>query len=342
VLPLASVAQIMAASAVDDRMSWLVCEVTRARFARLNGTLARAVDCAEPWLADIGRHLIDAGGKQLRPALLMVSAGFGSGALDEEALQQAAAAIELLHIATLYHDDVMDRSPLRRGVPTLNARYGDATAVTAGTFLLARATILLAGLGDELAQWLARGALSLALGQLLETENAYNTEHQVDAYLRIAARKTAALFELPCRVGALLSCASDEVTQALAVYGRALGMAFQAADDALDISATTGRLGKMTGTDLREGVYGLPVLLALSQGGVVAAELREILERDEPDETDAARACRLLQDSGAVPAALRIAQDYSRRAAEAAYQLPPGAPRSSLMYLTRYAVSRTS
>ncbi|MEV0388477.1 polyprenyl synthetase family protein [Nonomuraea sp. NPDC050643] len=320
-------------------MTWLTCEPARRLLLRLDDLLADSARCNDADLAEVARHLLRRRGKRLRPALLFVAAGFGPGG-DERALLRAAAAIELLHLATLYHDDVMDRADTRRGVRTANARWGDAQAVTAGTFLFARATRLLDELDPRVARWAGQGAVELALGQLQETESAYDLDHQIVSYLRVAARKTGALFELPCRAGALLGGAGEEDLECLAVYGRALGLAFQAMDDVLDFTADESALGKRLGTDLREGVYGLPVLIALQRPG--AAELRGVLEIDDPDDDDLARAHGLIAESGALTHARAVAGDYSGQAVAAALRLPGGPARQSLIDLSQYVLLRAN
>lgn len=311
------------------------------------GELDGVIDCEDAQLGELAAYLVRRGGKRLRPALLFLAFGAGAqevahavAAAEEGRLLRAAAAVELLHVATLYHDDVMDRAEIRRGAQTINMREGDASAVTAGTFIFARAMGVLAEMDGQLAGWAGQSALALALGQLQEAENAYNVDHRLESYLQIAARKTAALFELACRAGVHLAGAGPEVTEAVGLYGRALGLAFQAADDALDITASQPAMGKAPGADLREGVYALPVLLALQRDTPEADRLRAILRSDDLTETDQREAARLVTASGGVIGAASIAQEYAHQAVGHLARLADGEAKSSLVRLAGYVVLR--
>ncbi|MFI9586601.1 polyprenyl synthetase family protein [Streptomyces sp. NPDC052236] len=258
----------------------------------------------------------------------------------EADLLRMAAAVELLHVASLYHDDVMDRAASRRGGHTANALWGQATAVTAGTFVVARAMRLLSRLDPQLAAWAGDSALALSVGQLQEVENAHYLGHRLESYTRIAARKTAVLFELSCRAGAYLAGAGQAGIDALGRYGRCVGMAFQAADDMLDITSTTAALGKRAGSDLREGVYGLPVLIALSQNSPASRRLRVLLGRSDLSETDVAQAHQLISESGGVIGAGNIAHNYAHQAVAHISELHDSAAKRSLVGLTHYIVLR--
>lgn len=317
-------------------MSWVTYEPCVRRMERLGPLLEEVLGSEDAHLSEVARHLVTQGGKRLRPALVFLSAEFGP-VTGEDALLRAAAAIELLHVATLYHDDVMDRAGTRRGVPSANSRWGQAAAVTAGTYVFARAVRLLGELDRPLAEWVGQGVLALALGQLQETENAYNPDHQIDRYLDVAAKKTASLFELPCRVGAALSGADEETGEVLGLYGRALGLAFQAVDDVLDLTADAATLGKRPGADLREGVYGLPALLALTHGGE-RDRLRALLTLDEPGDADLAEARDLILGSGAVEHAGAIAERHAAQAVSAALRLPGRPARQALIELCHHVV----
>ncbi|MFI6457057.1 polyprenyl synthetase family protein [Streptosporangium amethystogenes] len=322
-----------------DTDRWLTHAPAGALLASLDGVLEDVLRCEDARLADAAAHLVRRGGKRLRPALLFLASAFGSGA-EERDLLRVAAAIELLHVAALYHDDVMDRAESRRGTPTVNAMRGDAEAVTAGTFVFARAIRVLTGVDGRLASWASQSVLALSLGQMQEAENTYNLDHRLESYVQIAARKTAALFELSCRAGAHLAGAGPEAIEGLGLYGRALGLAFQAADDALDVTAQEATLGKLPGTDLREGVYGLPVLLTLHQNTPEADNLRQVLRRDELTTSDQAEAYRRVVAAGGVNGAFTIAQEYAHQAATHIAGLSGGEAKDSLVRLTSYVVLR--
>jgi len=318
---------------------WLTHAPAADLLTALDPVLREVLRCQDERLAEAAAHLVRRGGKRLRPALLFLSAAFGPQPAGVELLQ-VAAAVELLHVAALYHDDVMDRAGTRRGAATVNALRGDAEAVTAGTFVFARAMRLLTQVDGVLAAWAGQSVLALSLGQMQEAENTYNLEHRLDSYTQIAARKTAALFELACRSGAHLSGATPDTIEALGLYGRALGMAFQAVDDTLDVTAREETLGKHPGTDLREGVYGLPVLLALHRDSPHADNLRQVLRRDSLTPADQAEACHYIALSGGISGAFHIARDYAHRAAAQLSGLPRGQAADSLIRLTHYVVMR--
>jgi geranylgeranyl pyrophosphate synthase len=285
-------------------------------------------------------ELVARGGKRLRPALLLLTATVGN-ARDMDRLLPAAAALELIHVASLYHDDVMDRAPLRRGSPSVNARWGNTMATLAGTYLFARACAVLSMLGPEANRIVAEATAELCAGQVRELENAYNVQMEEALHFDILAKKTATLFELPCRLGALLSGADEEHLQAAAEYGRSLGVAFQLTDDALDLTGEVDETGKATGTDVREGIYSLAVLRTLRRNDAVAAELRLVLSRACLSNTEVLKARRLVRDTGAVSEALDEARAYAARALAAARELPVGPARMSLIQLASYAVERS-
>ena len=319
--------------------AWLVCEQTRSTAAKLDDVLRSAASAEDLQLRVMALHLIDGGGKRLRPLLLLLAASFGRAPQDR--LLRGAAALELLHVASLYHDDVMDRAPLRRSAPSTNARWGNTSAAVAGIYLFARAGSLLASLGDEANRLASEASVTLCRGQLQEVENAFNLELMEEEHLEILRQKTATLFELPCRLGALLAGASAGRAAALAGYGRSLGLAFQLVDDALDLTAQAPALGKATGNDLREGVYSLPVLRALHRPDALGRELRAILSLARPGEAELERALQLVRESGAVAEALALARAHADAAVAALQKLPDGPPRRSLVRLADSAPSRT-
>ena len=234
-------------------------------------------------------HLIAAGGKRLRPCLALASAtgGHRSATPDDH---QGAVAVELVHLASLYHDDVMDEALVRRNVESVNARWGNLVAIVAGDFLLARSAELAASLGTEVAGLLAHTLGLLCQGQLTEVRAAFDPGRTVQDYLGTIEGKTAALMSTSCRIGAITGGRARSEVDALTEYGRAFGVLFQIRDDILDVVASAEELGKPAGQDLAEGVYTLPVLLALDDP-VTGPELRPLLGQplDQP-ERDKARA----------------------------------------------------
>ncbi len=317
---------------------WLLCPRTRAALGELDAVLEEAVTAHDVQLRLMALHVIERGGKRLRPALLILSGTLG--AAERAELLRAAAALELTHVASLYHDDVMDRAPLRRSGASTNARWGNPQAAFAGTYLFARASELWASLGPLPNQLASRTAVDLCLGQLHEVERAYDLNIEEADHLKILEQKTATLFELPCRMGALLAGAPEDSTEAVARYGRALGLAFQLADDALDLTGDAAQIGKAAGNDLREGVYSLSVLRALDSPGA-GEGLRELLGQVSLDDDDVRAAVELVRGSGTIEEVLALARSYAAQAEEALTGLPDGPAVQSLHRLAGFAVERS-
>lgn len=232
---------------------------------------------AHPLVAEAATHLIAAGGKRLRPALVLLSARAGrapGGATD-----LAAASVELVHLATLYHDDVMDEAQVRRGVPTAHSKWGIEVAVLAGDYLFACGSSLGADAGGEVPGVLARAIAEVCEGQIVETESLNDPDRAIEDHLWTIDRKTGALFRAACELGASTGHVSAERRASLIAYGRHLGRAFQLVDDLLDLVGDPATLGKAPGTDLKEGVFTYAVLTACRRD----ASLRELLRGGERD-----------------------------------------------------------
>ena len=319
---------------------WLVCDQSRSALARLEPELKRAAFASDLQLRVLALYLLEQGGKRLRPALVFLGGRFGRWTENE--LLSAAAAMELIHVASLYHDDIMDRATLRRNVPSANARWGNSLAVLGGTYLVARAMARLCQLGRVANRLASEAAISLASGQLLEVENAYNLEITEEQHLEILQRKTGVLFELPLRLGACLACAAPEHCEKLASYGRQIGLAFQIIDDTLDLTASTQEMKKETGTDLREGVYSLAVLTALKSTPSVGSKLRSILNKMTLSDGDFAAVRELLSESDAVNRALEFARRCVDNALRDIQGLPGGPARDSLQHLAGFVLNRRS
>lgn len=311
--------------------------------------LLRAHAAAElPFVQEASRYLIDAGGKRFRPMLVLLAGALGGTPADDQ-LAKAGVIVELVHISTLYHDDVIDAADVRRGAPAAHVRWSNTVAILTGDYLLARASELSAELGVEVTRVMARTIAALCAGQIREVQasgaarahGAEPVEADREHYLAVIAEKTASLIASSCRLGALLSGQDETAVEALTAYGHRLGMAFQLADDVLDIAGDEAESGKVPGTDLKEGVQTLPVLLALGQEGA-GSELAELLA--DPSDPNVAKALALLR---AHPA-LELARDAARlEAAEAkaaldAFRGRAGAEAAveALDWLADYAVER--
>ena len=286
---------------------------------RLEPELRAAVISGDGFLDEVTTHLIDAGGKRLRPCLAIAAATGGGAAAGADDLQ-GAIAVELVHLASLYHDDVMDEATVRRNVESVNARFGNLVAIVAGDFLLARSAEIAASLGTEVAGLLANTLGRLCQGQVSEMRSAFSTGRSEEEYFAAIAGKTAALMATSCRIGALTAGRPRTDVEALTTYGQRFGMLFQLRDDVLDCVASEEELGKPAGQDLAEGIYTLPVLRAL-QDPETGRELRPLLGQplDQP-ERDKARA--IVAGSPAIEATLAVGRRYAGEAEEAAEAVP--------------------
>jgi heptaprenyl diphosphate synthase len=295
--------------------------VTETDLARLEECLRESVLGEDPFLNEVASHLIDAGGKRLRPALTLAAAGLSPQGLTQESFL-GGVSVELVHLASLYHDDVMDEATRRRSVESVNARWGNLIAIVAGDFLLARSAEIAAGLGPEVAGLLASTLARLCQGQVAEVRAAFQVERDEDDYLTAIANKTAALMSTACRVGGITAGLDRSMVDELTVFGEAFGMVFQLRDDVLDVIATEEQLGKTPGQDLAEGIYTLPVQRALLDREHGPA-LRDVLGKPLTEhERESARA--MVASSPGIAAATDMARVYADRAAESALRLGNG------------------
>ena len=282
-----------------------------ADLARVEAALRRAVQADDPFLSQVAGHLIPAGGKRLRPALALCAGQLDGGPAHDDVVM-GACAVELVHLGSLYHDDVMDEARTRRNVESVNARWGNLVAILAGDFLLARASEIAASLGTEVAGLLAATIGRLCEGQVLELSQTFDVDRSEDAYLSSIAGKTAALMATACRIGGLTASAPRPAIEALTAYGQRIGMVFQIVDDILDVVATEEELGKPAGNDLVEGVYTLPVIRALADADAGQA-LRRLLG-GPVDAATVEQARALVRADGAVGSALEVARRYAGEA----------------------------
>jgi heptaprenyl diphosphate synthase len=281
---------------------------------RLESALRQSVVSDDPFLAEVAGHLIGAGGKRLRPALAVAVAAAGGATTTDDVLQ-GGVAVELVHLGSLYHDDVMDEATSRRGVESVNARWGNLVAILAGDFLLARASEIAASLGTEVAGLLAATIGRLCEGQVGELKTAFSVERTEEQYLASITGKTASLLATACRIGALSAGLDRPTVDAVTTFGEALGMVFQIRDDILDVVGTEAELGKPAGNDLVEGVYTLPVIRALAHP-TAGPELRQLLGRplDVPERN---KARDIVRASDGVEQSMAVARTYADRATAA-------------------------
>jgi heptaprenyl diphosphate synthase len=288
---------------------------------RLEPLLVESVVTGDGFLDEVTTHLLAAGGKRLRPVLALATATSGTSEASREDLL-GAVAVELVHLASLYHDDVMDEATVRRNVESVNARFGNLVAIVAGDFLLARSAEIAAGLGTEIAALLAATLGELCQGQVAEVHAAFQIARSRDEYSRAIAGKTASLMATSCRIGALTGGLPRDQVEAFTAFGRSFGMVFQVRDDILDVIGNEAELGKPAGQDLAEGIYTLPVLLALADPAS-GPELRPLLGQPlGPPERDKARS--IVAESGAIGDSVGVARAYAEQAAAAGSGAAPG------------------
>ena len=278
-----------------------------ADLGRLETLLAESVVIGDEYLDSVTTHLIYAGGKRLRPMLAIASA---TGGAREATLDDllGGVALELMHLASLYHDDVMDEADVRRSVDSVNARYGNLVAIVAGDYLMARSAAIAADLGTEIAGLLARTLAWLTRGQVSEVRTTYSIERSEADYFEAIEGKTASLMASSCRVGAITAGRDAREVEALTEFGRSLGVIFQLRDDVMDLVAVDGELGKPAGQDLAEGIYTLPTLVALDDSAV-GAELSELLG-GPLDDDERERARKMVVSTDGIAETLKVATEH--------------------------------
>ena len=292
-----------------------------------------------PFVTEASRHLVQAGGKRFRPLLVLLAAQLGDP--HATGVVPSAVVVELTHLATLYHDDVMDEAALRRGAASANARWDNTVAILTGDFLFARASDILADLGPECVRIQARTFERLVTGQIRETIGPADDDDPVEHYLSVLADKTGSLIATSGQFGAMLSGADDESVRMMTRFGEQIGIAFQLADDLLDLTGDQAASGKRPGTDLREGVATLPVLLLRRDATQSDAALLELVSGDLTDDGKVAEAIAALRDHPATQAARAEVRRFADAARETVDPLPPGPVKDALVELCDVVVTRT-
>jgi heptaprenyl diphosphate synthase len=316
----------------------------RERLVQVEERLADAVHQADPLADEASRHLVVAGGKRVRPMLTLLSSHLGDPTRSE--VVEAAVVVELTHLATLYHDDVMDSAPMRRGAPSAHEVWGNTVAILTGDLLFARASLLVSALGTEAVRIQAKTFERLCLGQLHETVGPRQGEDPVSHYVQVLADKTGSLIATSARFGAMFAGCDPHVENVLIRYGERVGVAFQLADDVIDLTSDGATTGKTPGTDLREGVPTLPVLLARRHAAEHrdAASLRlvHLLDGDLSDDAALAETVGLLRDHPATAQARAEAVRWAQQAVDALEPLPASPARHALQAFADAVVDRTS
>jgi heptaprenyl diphosphate synthase len=308
--------------------------------ARIEQLMHDELSRADELMSEAVQHLFLAGGKRFRPLFTVLSAALGPEP-DAPEVTIAGAVIEMVHLATLYHDDVMDEAQVRRGAPSANARWSNNIAILAGDYLFATASRLVSKLGPEAVLVIADTFAELVTGQMRETRGAAEGADEVDHYLKVVYEKTACLIAASGRFGATFSGADAEQIDRLSRLGGIVGTAFQISDDIIDIDSDPDESGKVPGTDLREGVHTLPVLYALRDSGPDAERLRQLLSTSLGDDDAAvAEALTLLRASDGLAKAKQTIRSYGEQARAELALLPDGPGRRALASLVDYTVNR--
>jgi heptaprenyl diphosphate synthase len=318
-----------------------LAERLSARMLDVETALAGHVRSRAGFVTEAASHLMAAGGKRFRPLLVLLAAEAGDRADSAEVIT-AACVVELTHLASLYHDDVMDEAEVRRGADSANARWDNHVAILTGDFLFSKSSELTAELGPDAVRIQAQTFTRLVEGQILETVKPGPGEDPLEHYLDVVAGKTGSLIATSARYGAIFGGASADVQAALTSYGEIVGSAFQLADDILDIASDTDESGKTPGTDLREGVPTLPVLLAGASTDPADARLLELLDADLTDEALHAEALGLLRQHPAMDQARAYVVDQAGQAKALLSALPQGAVRDALEAFADVVATRTA
>ncbi|WP_018347710.1 polyprenyl synthetase family protein [Longispora albida] len=302
----------------------------------VEGELRSAVASADPFVTEAARHLVEAGGKRVRPMLTLLAAHFG----DPEAplVVPSAVVLELTHLATLYHDDVMDEALVRRGAPSANSRWTNTVAILTGDYLFARAASISAGLGVEAVRIQAETFARLVQGQIRETTGPREGADPVQHYLEVLGDKTGSLIATCARFGAMFGGAEQKVVETITEFGEVFGVAFQLSDDLLDIASESEYSGKVPGTDLREGIATLPVLYALDGP---PSRLRDLLGKGAlTDDAEHAEALGLLRSSQAMAQARATLDEYATQARALLATLPDVPARAALESMCDFVIAR--
>jgi heptaprenyl diphosphate synthase len=292
-----------------------------------------------PLVVETSRHLVEAGGKRFRPLITLISSHFGNGQSKE--VIAAAVVCELTHVATLYHDDVMDEAPLRRGVESANNRWGNTVAILTGDYLFSKASDLLADLGPEAVRLQAKTFERLVIGQIQETQGPRDGGDALAHYLQVVADKTGSLIATSARFGALLSGADKSIVETLTKFGEKIGIAFQLADDVIDIASDSSQSGKTPGTDLKEGVPTLVTLQIMKSDRPEDQELKALLSAPMDDAT-VARVIPQLRQHQALKDAKKYLHTLADESKALLSTLPTGPARSALENLCVAIVDRTA
>jgi len=317
-----------------------LAEVVDGGLVRVEELLRREVHSGYDFVTETSLHLMEAGGKRFRPLFTLLAGQVGPRG-DSPDVITAAAVVELIHLATLYHDDVMDSATMRRGAPSANARWDNSVAILTGDYLFAHASRLVADLGPDAVRIIADTFAELVTGQMRETRGPRPGEDPVKHYLTVVAEKTGSLIATAARYGAMFAGCPPEQVAALRRFGEIIGTSFQVSDDVIDIASPPEDSGKTPGTDLREGIATLPMLYAAQRTDPAAERLRELLAAPLTDDGLVDEALGLLRASDGLERARDTLREQAAQARDELAVLPDCPARDALASLTVFVVDRT-
>jgi heptaprenyl diphosphate synthase len=293
-----------------------------------------------PLVEETSRHLVAAGGKRLRPLLTLLASHYGDK--NRKGIIESAAVCELTHVATLYHDDVMDEAPLRRGVESANNRWGNTVAILTGDYLFAKVSLLLADIGPEAVRLQAHTFERLVIGQIMETQGPKDGQDPLEHYLAVVADKTGSLIAASARFGAMVSGAPEEIKETLTIFGEKIGVAFQLVDDVIDIASESFESGKTPGTDLREGVPTLVTLNVIAMNRPEDVSLIALLKAPIKDEATVQDVIKTLRAHPALELSRQQTLQYAHDARKALGPLPVNDVTGALYALCDAIIDRTA
>lgn len=311
-----------------------------SQMAQVEALLRSHTRSEYPFVDETAHHLVAAGGKRLRPLLTLLTAQYGESNAD--GVIAAAVACEITHLATLYHDDVMDEAPLRRGVESANMRWGNTIAILTGDFLFAKSSDLLADLGPAAVRLQARTFERLVIGQIMETQGPNPGQDPLEHYLKVVADKTGSLIAASARYGGMISKAPAEITDTVTIFGEKIGVAFQLADDVIDIASESNQSGKTPGTDLREGVPTLVTLNVMKSTDSADAELKQLLSAPIEDEATVQQVLVALRNHKALDQSRQQLIQVAKEARGALGPLPINDATGALMSLCDAVIDRSA
>jgi heptaprenyl diphosphate synthase len=311
-----------------------------SQMAQVESLLRSHTRSEYPFVDETAHHLVAAGGKRLRPLLTLLTAQYGDP--HTEGVIAAAVACEITHLATLYHDDVMDEAPLRRGVESANMRWGNTIAILTGDFLFAKSSDLLADLGPAAVRLQARTFERLVIGQIMETQGPNPGQDPLEHYLKVVADKTGSLIAASARYGGMIAGAPTAITDTVTVFGEKIGVAFQLADDVIDIASESNQSGKTPGTDLREGVPTLVTLNVMRSTDSADAELKRLLSAPIEDETTVQEVLVTLRNHKALDESRQQLIQVAKEARGALGPLPINDATGALMSLCDAVIDRSA